>query len=333
MDGPVLATDRLDLLWLFVRIAETGQISEAARSVGMSQPSASRLLKRLEQTVGAHLVERSPQGLTLTAAGHQFLGSARGLLNEWHRAVDALKADRDAMSGHIRIAAPIAMGQGFLVEIVARFLRRHPGIRIDWDLRDDALDVTSAGYDLWIRAGDIHRDDLIVREIYRVERAIIVTPDFPAVSHPSELQSARAVRLRTFVPGTIELVNDAGETYMLRQAPVFTTDNLYAARTAVLMGVGYAVLPLWCVQPELLRGDVVPAVQQWRPPPVTLSLANAPSSNGSARVKALVEHIRAELSSEAGLGIAFLKAVGAMDTVALLGTSGGTGGPTRRARC
>ncbi len=322
MDALVLATDRFDLLWLFVRITETGQISEAARSLGMSQPSASRRLKRLEELTTAKLVERSPHGLALTAAGRHFLGSARTLLNDWHRAVDALKVDNDAMSGQIRIAAPIAAGQGFLAEIVARFLNRHPDIRIDWELRDDAVDVTSAGYDLWIRVGEIHRDDLIVREIYRVERALVATPGFSPVEHPRELQPARAVRLRTFVPGAIELLNDAGEAYVLRQAAVFTTDNLYAARTAVLAGVGYAVLPLWCIQPELHRGDIVQVVAKWRPRPVTLSLANAPSSNRSVRVKALVNHIRAELSSDEGLGIAFLREVGALASVALLGTRG-----------
>ncbi|MBV9526795.1 LysR family transcriptional regulator [Sphingomonas sp.] len=318
----MLTTDRFDLLRLFVRITETGQISEAARSLGMSQPSASRLLKRLEELTAAQLVERSPHGLALTAAGRHFLGSARALLNDWHRAVDALKVDNDAISGHIRIAAPIAVGQGFLAEIVARFLNRHPDIRIDWELRDDAVDVASAGYDLWIRVGEIHRDDLIVREIYRVERALVATPDFSPAEHPRELQSARAVRLRTFVPGAIELVNDAGEAYVLRQAAVFTTDNLYAARTAVLAGVGYGALPLWCIQPELRRGDIVQVVAKWRPRPVTLSLANTPSSNRSARIKALVNHIRAELSSDAGLGIVFLREVGALASVARLGTGG-----------
>ena len=211
MGGSVLATDRFDLLRLFVRIAETGQISEAARRVGMSQPLASRLLKRLEPTVAAHLVERSPQGLTLTAAGRQFPGSARGLLDEWHQALAALKSDRNAMSGHIRIAAPIAVGQGFLAEIVSRFLNRHPDAIVDGELRDDTVDVASAGQDLWIRAGEVHRDDLIGREISRVEWGIIVLSDFPATSHPCELQSATAVRRRTFVPGTIKLKNDTGE--------------------------------------------------------------------------------------------------------------------------
>lgn len=315
----LVAADRLDLIKLFLRVAETGQISQAARALGLSQPSASRFLKRLEDLLGTKLVDRSPQGLSLTQAGRDFLAPARRLVDDWHEATDVVKGDKAALSGTIRVAVPIATGGGFLAVIAARFLRAHPDIAIEWHLRDDTVDVTSGGYDLWIRVGEIHRDDLVVRHIYQIERAIVTAAGRPEVSHPRELQTTPAVRLSTFVPGRVELTDASGAGFQLRQRVMFNTDNLYAARTAVLEGVGYAVLPLWCMHAQLAQGALVRVCKPWRPAAVTLSIAYAPSRGRSPRVAALIAHIHEELQDNHGLGVAFLRAVGATDSVTRIG--------------
>ncbi|WP_428483276.1 LysR family transcriptional regulator [Rhodopila sp.] len=315
----LIATDRLDLIRLFLRVAETGQISQAAHALGLSQPTASRFLKRLEDQVGTKLVDRSPQGLSLTQAGRDFLAPARRLVDDWYEAIDVVKGDTCTRSGTIRIAVPVAVGQGFLAVIAARFLRAHPAIAIEWHLRDDLVDVTAEGYDLWIRVGEVHRDDLVVRHIYRVERAIVTAAGRPEVSHPRELQPTPAVRLSTFVPGVVELTDGSGVTFQLRQRVMFTTDNLYAALTAVLQGVGYAVLPLWCMHAQLAQGALRRVCEPWRPADVTLSIAYAPNRGRSSRVAALMAHIQKELQDDQGLGVAFLRAAGAMDSVTRIG--------------
>ena len=318
-DMALVATDRFDLITLFVRVAETGQISSAARALGLSQPTASRFLTRLEHLLGTKLVDRSPRGLRLTQAGRDFLAPARRLVDDWHAASDVVREDGATLSGTIRVAAPIAIGGDFLAVIAARFARAHPDVAVEWHLRDDLVDVTAGGYDLWIRAGEIHREDLVVRHIYQVERAVVTAAVNPMVSHPRELQPGPAVRLSTFVPGTVEMTDGGGTVFKLRQRVMFTTDNLYAARAAVLEGVGYAVLPLWCVHAQLAQGTLVRACQPWRPPGITLSIAYAPSRARSPRVAALMAHIQKELQDDHGLGIAFLRAAGATDSVARIG--------------
>ena len=315
----LVATDRLDLIRLFLRVAETGQISQAARALGLSQPTASRFLKRLEALLGTKLVDRSPQGLSLTQAGRDFLAPARRLVDDWHEAIDVVKGDKCTRSGTIRVAVPIAIGGGFLAVIAARFLRAHPAIAIEWHLRDDMIDVAAEGYDLWIRVGKIHREDLVVRHIYQIKRAIVTAAGRPEVLHPRELQPMPAVRLSTFVPGVVELTDGSGATFQLRQWVMFNTDNLYAARTAVLEGVGYAVLPLWCMHAELAQGALLNVCSSWRPADVTFSIAYAPSRGRSLRVAALMTHIQKELQDDQGLGVAFLHEAGATDSVTRIG--------------
>lgn len=123
------------------------------------------------------------------------------------------------------------------------------------------------------------------------------------------------------MPGTIELTDGSGESFQLGQRAVFTTDNLYAARTAVLEGVGYAILPLWCLHAQFAQGALVQVCKPWRPPAVTLSLAYTPSRSRSRRVAALIEHIRKELQDDQGLGVAFLREADAVESVTRLGST------------
>ena len=314
------STDRLELVRLFLRVAETSQVSEAARTLGLSQPTASRSLKRLETMLGVQLIDRSPQGLCLTQAGRNFIVPARNLIDAWHEVVDAAQADKATISGTIRIAVPVAVGQEFLAKIAARFLKLHPGLAIEWHLRDDAVDVTAGGYDVWVRVGEIHREDLVVQHVYRVERAIVSAPGGSSGAHPSELEGRPAVRYSTFVSGTVELAH-GDATCRLRQRAVFVTDNLYAARSAVEEGVGYAVLPLWSVQTRIAGGALMRLCEPWRAADVTVSLAYAPSRSKSPRVAAFLAYMRSELQDDRGAGVAFLREMGAMESVTRLGHS------------
>ena len=298
---PPLTNDRLDLTRLFIRIAETGRVSEAARSLGISQPTASRLLKQLETSLGASLFERTAQGLRPTQAGSNFLDPARQLMDQWQAAVDAIQAGTRAISGMIRVIAPVAVGQLWLAKVAAGFLRDHPGVCIDWVLNDDCADIKANGYDLWLRAGDLNRDDLVVRHVYHVERAVVSrTP--VVVDHPRELRASAAVRLSPFVPGTIELTNADGATFRLRQHSVCTTNNLFAARSAVLEGVGYAVLPLWCVSTHLTSGLLTKVCPTWQPNSFHFSIAYPPDRGRLPRVGALISYIRHELEDVEGFG-------------------------------
>lgn len=168
--------DRIELMRLFVRIAETRPLSGAGRALGISQPSSSRQLKQLEVLLGVQLVQRSTHDLVLTDAGEQFLPVASQLLNLGEGATETARLSRDEYRGPIRVAVPVAIGQTILADIAAHFLLEHRGITLDWRLIDEPGDLSAGGYDLWIKAGPI-----------RVGTTPMPAPN--ARAHPSELTS------------------------------------------------------------------------------------------------------------------------------------------------
>lgn len=284
--------DRFELMRLFVRIAETGSMSGAGRSLGLSQPSTSRLLKQLEEALGVHLVRRSTHALVLTDAGQGFLPRAVEMLRQWDEAAENTLLSREIHSGPIRIAAPVALGQTLLAEIAARFAIEHPGVSIDWRLVDDPGDLVAGGYDLWIRAGPIQDETLIVRELGRSAHLIVAQSSQDKASGPEELSGRDAVHLVHLTTRQIPLQTKDGRSATLRLKPAFTTDSLYAAVTAVRAGVGYGILPRWLVAGDLARRTLIQLCSDWDPPEIVLSVAYPQARYRPARVKAFIEHLR-----------------------------------------
>ena len=219
------------------------------------------------------------------------------------------------MTGVLRVVAPIAVGQDLLARMAAKFVKAWPGVSFEWRLSDEPIDPSPRGFDLWIRAGEMPTEELVVREVWRISRALVATPALVGIDHPDSLVAGEAVRLTTFTPQIVELSRSDGATFLLDQHPTFITDNLFAARAAVLEGVGYAVLPLWAVQHHLERGELVVVCPDWTPPAVTMSLAYPPTQSRSRRLAEFLAFTKAELTREGGLGFEFAAANKAHETI------------------
>ncbi len=292
--------DRFELMQLFIRVVETRSVSAAGRLLGLSQPSASRQLKQLEILLGAQLVQRSTHELMLTDAGEKFFVAATEMLARWESAADSAAADRDEFHGPIRVAVPVAIGPTILADMAARFLLENPGITFDWRIVDEPGDLAAGGYDVWIRAGAIADETLIVHQLRQGERTVVARADHPRVDHPNDLSRRNAVRLATYVSPSLTLETNDGRSAVVKMTPVFTTDNIYAALAAVTRGVGYAVLPYWLIQDELETGSLIELCPCWKPTGILLCIAYPQSKFRPARVRLFIDYIRRQFAASDG---------------------------------
>ncbi|MEO0887430.1 MAG: LysR family transcriptional regulator, partial [Cyanobacteria bacterium J06648_10] len=137
--------DRLTLLETFIRIADAGSISAAARDLGLSQPSVSRQLAELESRFKAQLMRRTTHELSLTEAGAQLLSDARQLLDDWEALEEKHLDSGETLRGRLRVVAPVALGQLHLIDIALQFQQQHPLISLSWQLQDDDIRFAEAG--------------------------------------------------------------------------------------------------------------------------------------------------------------------------------------------
>ncbi len=121
---------KLELYRVFKEVAETGNISVAAKNLYISQSAVSQSIKQLETALQARLFARSPRGVSLTSEGqmlYQYVRSALGLLATGE---DKLSQAQQLLLGTLVIGASDTVTSQFLVPYLDDFHRLHPGIRL-----------------------------------------------------------------------------------------------------------------------------------------------------------------------------------------------------------
>ena len=132
---------------IFVRLAERGSFSAVARELQQSQPTVSRRLAELEDYLGSKLISRTTRSLSLTDEGQEFLAKAREILRLVDDAEQSVGARAQALSGRLRIFAPVSLGRVVLAPLLCRFLEKHPDIEADLLLSDQPVDLVESPFD------------------------------------------------------------------------------------------------------------------------------------------------------------------------------------------
>jgi DNA-binding transcriptional LysR family regulator len=120
----------LDPLRLFVLACETGSVTAASRAAHRTQPAVSAALRRLEEDLGARLLDRLPRGVRPTAAGHALLPHARATLASAQACRRAVAEVSGLEAGEVRIGGGAVAVEHLLPPVLARFHARWPRVRL-----------------------------------------------------------------------------------------------------------------------------------------------------------------------------------------------------------
>lgn len=285
--------DRLELLETFIRVADTGALSRAARSQGLSQPSVSRRIKSLEDMTGAKLIHRTTHYLELTDEGRRLLPVARELLSKWEAGLSDL-ADEEP-KGVLRIAAPVGLGQSRLIDEAAIYLKQYPKVQIEWILTDHEVDLIGGDADVWIRIGSVADDRLVVKPLGQVERMLVGSPELARSA--SDWTDLPAVSLSPFYRSELMLFNRRGTEKRHRPRIALTSDNIAAVKRAVIQGVGIALLPDWMVAAELTTGQLVRIAPNLKGKTLNVAIAYPPERGRPPRLRLFIEQLAKRFNS------------------------------------
>ncbi len=297
--------DRITLLETFVRIADAGSISAAARDLGLSQPSASRQLAELESRLKAPLMRRTTHSLALTDAGVELLADARQLIDGWEALEEKHLAGDRRVSGRLKVVAPVALGQQHLARIAWRFQQDHPGVTITWQLEDRPIRFAEVGCDCWVKVGRVPDETLVVRSLGTVERLLVAAPSLvEAHGRPRIPRSAERMPLAALEPfegGSVPLTHRNGREATIRPEVRMRTNNIFALKEAAVMGLGAAVLPHWFVATELDKGTLIDLLPAWRAPSLDVHVAYLPGRHQTLRLKTFLATLREQVPGIDGI--------------------------------
>src|SRR5277367_2289457 len=145
--------DRIEALRLFVRLAEQGSFTAAARSMKIKQSTASKWIASLEGELGSTLVERTTRSLHLTDVGRRLHERAREILAAFDAMTEEVTENPALPMGRVRISAPVVFGRLFVAPLLIEFVKKHPRVDLEVVLSDRYVNLVEEGIDLAVRVG------------------------------------------------------------------------------------------------------------------------------------------------------------------------------------
>ncbi|KQP73359.1 MULTISPECIES: LysR family transcriptional regulator [unclassified Methylobacterium] len=258
-------------LTVFAAIARNGSFRRAALELGVSTSALSHALRGLETRMGVRLLHRTTRSVAPTEAGAALLTRIGPALAEIAEAVGAAGAFRATLGGALRINAPRSACRFVLMPLVARYLARHPAVRVEVVADDAMTDVVAGGFDAGVRFGEHLAGDMIAVALGGAQRfAVVGSPDYLAGrSHPEgpdDLGRHLCIRQR-FPGGAIyrwELEKEGRAVAVSVDGPLIVNDQEMIVQAA-LAGLGLGLVFEESVVEHLASGRLVRLMPDWCP--------------------------------------------------------------------
>lgn len=311
-----MATNHYGHLPHFVRAAQLGNFSAAAREFGVSAVAVSKNIAALEAALGVRLFNRSTRSVTLTAEGRNFFERCAEPLRAIEEAGRLAQQESAAPTGVVRVSCVKPFGRGYVIPLLQRFGRRYPQVRIEFSLDDRIVDLAQEGVDIGIRAGGMPTASAIAREICPLSLVLCGAPDYFAhygvPRTTADLAAHNCLRL-----GWPEREEDGGtrraghlnawrigDAAAPQEVPVrgnFAASDFLALESAALAGLGLVQAPLPLVLPHFRAGTLRPVLPAAMLHGLSIQLHYRSRKHQPVRVKLLIEFLLAELRAVADL--------------------------------
>jgi LysR family transcriptional regulator, regulator for bpeEF and oprC len=258
-----IAMDRLHGILVFLKIMETRNFSEAARSLGVSTSAVSASMLRLEQKLGVRLLNRTTRRVLPTPEGLEFDKRCRSIVVALEQAETSVGRSASAPSGRLRIGMPSGLGKTWVIPHLPQFVSAYPSVSLEIVLGDLLTSSTGEAFDAQIHVGEIRPSRMIVRKLASVNYVVCAAPDYlrekGRPQSPADLKDHRCLSYRRPRNGQIRQwrLQRGRSTQMLtpdNSIIVNSGEGLIAAASA---GLGLAQVAEYYARPEMQAGRLV----------------------------------------------------------------------------
>ena len=256
----------------FVRIVEAGSISAAAEQLGVAKSGVSRRLAELERRLGSRLLNRTTRRSSLTEAGRDYYEGAVRLLSNLGE-LESLVADSEsALEGRLKVAAPLSFGLTHLSPALEAFARAHPGVRFEVDFSDRLVDLVAQGFDVAVRIAELGDSSLKARRLCPIRMTLCASPGYldrhGVPASPEALRDHQVLYYDNGGGAALRLTDARGAERAVPVRPRLTANNGDFLRDMAMAGHGIVLSPTFIVWQSLARGELVPVLADYRPPPL-----------------------------------------------------------------
>lgn len=279
-----------DDLRTFLAIARHGNLSAAARALGVTQTTMGRRLDGLHDRSGARLLQKTPRGFILTPAGEQILANVERIEAET-LAIERLISGQDVrLEGVVRVTTVDALGAQILAPSLPALARRFPGITVELDTDTRNLSLSRREADIAVRIAKFEQHDAVVLKVGAMAFGAYAAAAWLDRHGPPDFAAgAPGHAVITMLPDLLALPEAAWFSARTAAAAVALRSNSRAVQLAAARGgLGLVCLPRYLGDglPELRR------LETGAPEPVReIWLGVHHDSRHTPRIRAVLDHL------------------------------------------
>jgi len=293
--------DRLNAMRVFVTVVDLGSQSAAADHLELSRPVVSRYLAELEEWVGARLMQRTTRKLSLTAAGSETLPRCRQMLELAGDLQEAVRQPDDAPRGELRISVSTSFGQAQLVDALAAYVKRYPGVKVELQMLDRTVNLVDERIDLAIRTSNDVDPNLIARRLCVCRSVICASPAYlnehGTPQRAEELSLHNCLTHAYFGHSLWHFEVNGVELAVPVQGNLSANEAL-TLQKAALAGVGIAMLPSYQAAAAIRDGDLVRLLPEAKPRELMLNAVYTSRKHMPATLRSMVDFLAERFAGE-----------------------------------
>ena len=288
--------DRFQAMRVFSQVVECASFARAAERLDLSTSAVSRHIGELEAHLQTRLLNRTTRRLSLTESGQAFYARCVQLLHDLEEAeAEASKAAVEPR-GTIRLTAPVHFGARHLAPQVARFMAAHKGVKFDVQLSDRVVDLVAEGFDLGIRIGSTGGENLVARRLGEMRVLPCASPQYlerhGTPRTPQDLANHNCLTYEYVSPANQWTFRDLkGDEHSVRVTGTLHSNNGDLLVEAATQGAGIAMELSIIVGPEIRAGRLVPILEGYLAPGLTIYAIYPTRRHLSAKVRVFLDFL------------------------------------------
>lgn len=289
-----LPMDPLPYVVTFARVVQAGGFAAAAKSLKVAPSVASKHVSKLEQSLGARLLQRSTRKLSLTEAGAAYYEHCARIVEELEQSREAVARLQAEPRGLLRVSSMMSFSNAHVAPWLPEFFARYPQVEIEIVNTERFVDMAEEGFDLALRMTNQPAANLVARKLAPVRWLACAAPAYlkrhGAPQKPEDLLKHECLGY-PLMQGGWRFSRDGRETSVPVRAR-FRINSIEAQRSVCVEGLGIALLPVYSITTELKRGLLVPVLRDyvaWQTS--TLHAVYLPNRYGAPKLRAFVDFL------------------------------------------
>lgn len=288
----------LNLLRVFVRVAEARSFAEAGRRLGLTASAVSKAVVRLEKAVGARLLNRTTRHVGLTNDGVAFFASCAQILSDIEAAETELQSAAVEPRGRLRVHIPVGFGRKVILPALAELSARYPELHIDVELGERNVDLAEDGLDAAIRFGELPSSGLLARRLCTVRFVACASPAYLArrgtPTTPEELERHDCIGYATRWSAYYREWRFArdGVPFALNLSGRLNINNVESMLDAAVAGSGIAMLATYMVHDAVRSGALEVILRDFIAPGTPVWVLHLPAPQRTRRVQLFLDTLK-----------------------------------------